>query len=120
MVAYAHRYSHTILVFNQFLILLKESVLEVKTVFLQTFLQVLNEVVKGNINEYGSKKGSCKIEPDNVYCRIEARVHSGLKQQDENKHHEKPPKGVENLTPGIKLNVLLKTCFMSWTGTAAG
>jgi hypothetical protein len=57
-----------------------------------------------------SQNGSCHIKPDIECYRIEARVHTGLKQPDGNERHdETADQWIENLPTGIKLDVLLVT-----------
>jgi hypothetical protein len=88
--------------------LLERLILEIESVFEQTLLQELADVVKGNVNEYGSKYRGCHIEPEVESYRIESCVHTGLEQPDGKERHDKSTdQWVEYLTTCIKLDVLL-------------
>ena len=76
LVVIAHRDVYAILVLLQFLALLKRLVLEVETVFEQSFLQELGDIVKGNMDADGTKNRGSHVEPDVQTDGIEPHIHT--------------------------------------------
>ena len=108
LIVVAHGNIHTILVLNQLFTLLERLVLKVESVFEQTFLQELADVVKGNVNKYCSKYRGSHIKPEVESYRIESRVHTGFEKPDGKERHDKATdQWVEYLMTCIKLDMLL-------------
>ena len=80
LVVIAHRDVYAILVLLQFLALLKRLVLEVETVFEQSFLQELGDIVKGNMDADSTKNRGRHIEPDVQTDGIEPHIHTMTKK----------------------------------------
>ena len=87
LVIIPHRDVDTILVLDQLLTLLEGFVLKIETVFQQTLLQELTDIVKSDMYKYRSKDGCSHIEPDVQSNGIETCVHTCLEQPYRDKRH---------------------------------
>jgi hypothetical protein len=88
--------------------LLKRLVLEVETVFEQSFLQELGDIVKGNMDADGTKNGGSHVEPDIQRDSIEPHIHSMTeKPYRQYGNKQSTHQRIEHLTTSIKLQVFL-------------
>ena len=108
LVVIAHRDVYAILVLLQFLALLKRLVLEVETVFEQSFLQELGDIVEGNMDADGTKNRGSHVKPDVQTDGIEPHIHTMTEKPyrqygNEQSTHQR----IEHLTASIKLQMFL-------------
>ena len=108
LVVVPHGDVHAVLVLLQLPALLETLVLEVETVFQQSFLQELGDVVEGDMHQYHTDDGSEHIEPGVQTEGVETEEHR-ITEQPYGQHNQQyaQQQRIEHLPTSVKLQMLL-------------
>ena len=108
LVIVSHGDVDTVLVLYLFLHLFETLILEVEAVFQETILQVLRDIIKGDMDKNGSHNGQQYVYPCAPVQVEERRSPMAIKEpHTENHHDDTEGDGINHHLLGIKLQMLL-------------